>query len=246
MAQKLIELSANWPFQTELMWNDDDPTQVVRYLLHRSNQPGGAFAQIASVPNVPGSGQDKSNMVGGGRFGRHPRKIYTKVDKPLYAGDPEDLTWHYKLQRVDRLGNILTEDAVLANIVPRTILSFEETHSYYGVQGPSRSTMHEPVILTIPDTASSWLPGTVFVYDMILRHGRPAFRIRFRASGADVAMKLNNRNNLSQPVPVKVDDYTWDNVYDESYGGVWVHRLLFENTSGVARTVELDFSHGLQ
>lgn len=250
MAQKLVELGANWQYKHQLMWSDDDPALVDNYLLHRAPDPvAGPFTQIARIPNRPGSGQDKSNMCGGGRYGRHPRKIYYTVDKPIQTppGYQEDLTWHYILQR-EKKGVVLTEDSVIADIIPRTILSFEETHSYFGVQGPSFATAHRTLEITIPAAATTWWPlaASSYVYDILLRHGRPGLRVRFRADGDKVQLKLNNRNNLPQDVPVKVDDYTWDNVYEESYGGVWIYRLLFINTAGVDRTVELDYSHGLQ
>lgn len=236
----LIELSRNFPKATELMWNAEDAVAVSGFLLHRAAQPGAAYTQLGPrIPNIPGGTLNtRADMVLGGNLNLRPHKIHHQVEK-----DP-DLTWYYKIQRVLRNGSIHPDDTPLADLTPRTILSFEETHDYFGVQGPSRTVEHKRLTVTVPN--GSTFAGTPFVYDFINLHGRPAFRIRFRAIDPDCLMKTNNVNNLPITIPVKTDDFTWDDLYDESYGGVWLQRLLFENTTGGDIDVDLDYSHGVQ
>jgi len=235
-----VQLSRNFLTYSELMFNALDPVQIASFNLYQKDDPFAAFVPgdlLANIPNIPG-GSDISyaeKVLPSVKTNR-THKIYYRVPKQ------EDLTWHYKLVPVDHRG---AETQLLTDIVARTILSFEETNNYFGVQGPSRSTAYQTATVTIPDTVTSWL--SPFVYDFIARHGRPGFRLRFRAiDDTDVFLKLNNRNNLPIAVPLKTDDFTWDDLYDESYGGIWIHRLLFINESGGDVDVEIDYSHGLQ
>lgn len=236
-----IEMSQNFPLETELMWNAEQNIAITHFLLSRSIQPTGSpWVQVGTlIPNLPGGTlQTRAQMVNGGTNAGRPNKIVHKVPK-----DP-DYTWYYKIQRVLKNGTVFPADATMADIVPRTILSFEETHDYFGVQGPSRTTEHKYVKVEIPD--GSLFSGAPFVFDFLLRHGRPAFRLRFRGEAADLLMRTNNIQNTSVPIPAWVDEYTWATLYDESYGGVWLTRIIIENDTGGDLDLEIDYSHGVQ
>lgn len=234
-----VEASQNGPTFNELMWAhitpDDD--RVDSYIINRSDQPGGTYAAIGRAPNYPhrmSSAQLGQIGISGSQLG----KCYFRDMKP----DAEDLTWYYKVQRVDWKGIVHPDDITLSDLIPRTIPSFEETHGGYPVNLFSLPTQ-EYVDSFVVATGTTFAAGDA-VFDIIRRFGQPASTIEMTATAAHATFLFaaNNRNNNRIALPASAVDRP----YRLGPGNVWTYRLLFENGSGGPITVALKMIVGVQ
>lgn len=235
----LIELSRTFPQYNELMWNYENPENVARFLLHRSNQPAGTYAVVGNIPNVPGgSNSDYSSKLNAGDYTKRPMKIYHRDYKTEVLG-VIDNTWYYKLQRFDHNGTVLADDAVLANIAPRTILSYEELKASTPPSHMLRNLRHHREQISVP--ASRTFAANPYIYDFRKLFGARAINLRMRSIGTALPVRLNNVNNVSITVPI-IAAPGWDDVNDDNSGAAALHRILFENSTGAPIAFDLDFN----
>ena len=264
--------------EVRLMWDAEDPALngTRSWDLHFADDPAGPYSLLMRVPNYPDAGVAGGSMCGSffsaDTWAHRPRKIRRTIQKTEdppathREGFDGDLTYHLKLQRVGSTGAPIALDAVLADLVPRTVQSYEDVlhNPGYRLLAPPIGSFHRRVAVTVPPQANFADLASVFVYDVVGRHGVPCADLRFRAGDAGVRMKVNNRNNLpiaicaeagvaaSGTAGYALDDYgaaecftaapcgsNWDEL-SERTAKVSVYRLLFENCAGFP----IDVEHG--
>lgn len=235
MSEILIEASQNGATFNELMWAhipppaDPDalprPFRVDSFIIHRSDQPAGTYAARGRSPNYPHRASSAS--VGLAAMATSPLgKVYFRDTKEAVANHGTDLTYYYKVQRVDRKGNIHPDDTVLADLTPRIIPSFEETVGSYPIDQFGYPTQEYVRTFAVAN-GSTFVAGDS-VFDFIKRFGQPASTIELTAAGVGVTVARNNINNDRVALPASAVDVP----YRLGPGNVWTYRLWFENTSG--------------
>lgn len=238
----IIELDHNGAAYNQLMWPYQpppaDPEAVPRpfrveaFLLYRADQVNGTYTAVARVNNTPYRSSGGPMMMVTSLLG----KVHHYDVKP----GNEDLTWYYKIQRIDRFGNVHPDDATVDDLPPRTVLSFEETVGGYPLRQLGAPAHEHVRTITVLDGAT--LDGGEAVADFVQWHGQAASSVTLTPAGGGLVMAVNNRNNHRHTLAassLKIPDRELAPVSTHLY------RLIFANDTGGDIDVELKYVVGV-